>query len=121
MGHMDIHLTAEQEAFVRAAVAAGRLKAPYEALQQALLLWEERERARMEILAALDEAEASLARGAGIEITEESMHKLAEHIKQRGRACLAARQTVSSQSPMCFPSRQSRSSMTLATCCGAKH
>jgi hypothetical protein len=49
------------------------------------LLWEERERTRAEILAAVDEAEGSLARGEGRIITEESMRELAEEVKQRGR------------------------------------
>jgi hypothetical protein len=45
---------------------------------------------RAEILAATDGARAQIARGEGIEITEESMHALAEDIKQRGRARFAA-------------------------------
>ena len=58
-------------------------------------MWEERERRRVEILAALDDADASLARGEGREITEESMKALAEEIKQRGRRRLAAERTTS--------------------------
>lgn len=34
-------------------------------------LWEERERTRAEILAAVDDVEASLARGEGLAITQE--------------------------------------------------
>ena len=64
-----------------------------QAIQEALALWEERERGRLEILAALDEADASLARGEGIPITEESMKALADDIKQRGRRRLAADRT----------------------------
>jgi hypothetical protein len=45
---------------------------------------------RAEILAAVDAAEASLARGEGIDITPDSMRKMAEEIKQSGRARLAA-------------------------------
>ncbi len=48
------------------------------------------ERRRSEILSRVDEAEASLARGEGIAITQESMRQLAEDVKQRGRARLAA-------------------------------
>jgi len=55
-------------------------------------LWEERERRRLEILAAVDEAEDSLARGEGHAITQESMRELAEEVKRRGRARLAAEQ-----------------------------
>jgi hypothetical protein len=46
-----------------------------------------------EILAAVDEAEASLARGEGRIITKQSMIELAEEVKQRGRARLAAERT----------------------------
>jgi hypothetical protein len=63
---------------------------------EALALWEERERRRLEILAMVDEAEASLAGGEGREITEESMKALAEEIKQRLRRRIAAERSVSS-------------------------
>jgi predicted thioesterase len=52
----------------------------------------ERERTRAEILAAVDEAEASLAKGEGRIIPRESMRELAEEVKRRGRARLAAEQ-----------------------------
>ncbi len=42
------------------------------------------------ILARVDAAEASLARGVGIPITEASMRQLAEDVKRRGRARLKA-------------------------------
>lgn len=47
------------------------------------------------MLAALDEAEPSLARGEGRPITEESMKALAEDVKQRGRRRLAAERDAS--------------------------
>ena len=47
-------------------------------------------RLRAEILARVDQAEASLARGEGTVITQASMHQLAAAVKQRGRARLAA-------------------------------
>lgn len=89
---MKIHLTPDQQAFVRQAIETGRLRREEDAVQEALLLWEERERARAEILAAVDEAEASLARGEGHAITDESMHQLAQEVKQRGRVRLTSAQ-----------------------------
>jgi putative addiction module CopG family antidote len=89
---MDVQLTPDQKAFVRQAIESGRLHREEEAVQEALTLWEERERTRAEILDAVDMAEASLARGEGRVITQESMHELAEQVKQRGRARLAAEQ-----------------------------
>jgi hypothetical protein len=60
-------------------------------------LWEERERTRAEIVAAVDAAEVSLARGEGRTITQESMRQLADEVKQRGRARLANEHSSSHQ------------------------
>ncbi len=87
---MDIHLTPDQEAFIREGIDAGRFRNAADAVQQALSLWEERERRRAEILMSVDKAEASLARGEGrIITTPNSLRKLAEEVKQRGRRRLA--------------------------------
>jgi putative addiction module CopG family antidote len=86
---MNVHLTPDQEAFVRQGIEAGRFKSVEEAVQQALDLWEYRERMRAEILASVDRAEASLARGEGRVITADSVKELAEEIKKRGRSHLA--------------------------------
>jgi putative addiction module CopG family antidote len=51
---MEVRLTPDQEAFVRQAIESGRLHRPEEAVAEALSLWEERERTRAEILAAVD-------------------------------------------------------------------
>ena len=90
---MIVDLTPDQEAFVRDAIASGRLQAVEDAIREAMALWERRERARAEILASVDSAEAALARGEGRVITQESMRDLAAEVKQRGRARLAAEQT----------------------------
>lgn len=87
---MIVHLTPDQKAFVRDAIASGRLHGEEDAMREALALWERRERARAEILASVDVAEAALARGEGRVITQESMRDLAAEVKQRGRACLVA-------------------------------
>jgi putative addiction module CopG family antidote len=83
---MDVRLTPDQEAFIRQAIEAGRFSRPEDAVQEALSLWEERERARAEILAAVDTAEASLARGQGRPITTQSMRELADEVQRRGRS-----------------------------------
>jgi len=90
MKAMDVQLTPDQMAFVRQAILSGRLHAEEDAVHEALALWEERERTRIEILAAVDRAEASLARGAGRLISAESMRELAGEVKNRGHARLAA-------------------------------
>jgi Arc/MetJ-type ribon-helix-helix transcriptional regulator len=89
---MEINLTPDQKAFIRQAIESGRLLREEDAIQEALSLWEERERARAEILVAVDEAEASLVQGEGRNITQKSMRELAENVKRRGRARLATEQ-----------------------------
>jgi Arc/MetJ-type ribon-helix-helix transcriptional regulator len=51
------------DSLVREAIASGRIMNEEEVVGQALLLWEERERQRVEILGAVERAHASLARG----------------------------------------------------------
>lgn len=88
---MEIRLTPDQEAFVRQAIESGRLQRAEDAVGEALALWEERERTRAEILAAVDLAEASLARGEGRAIaTKQDVHELAGEVNRRGRARLVA-------------------------------
>jgi Arc/MetJ-type ribon-helix-helix transcriptional regulator len=87
---MEVYLTPDQQVFVREAIESGRLVREEDAVKEALALWEERERTRAEFLATLDQAEASLARGEGRVITQESMRRLAEEVHQRGLARLAA-------------------------------
>ena len=86
---MHVQLTPDQKAFVRQAMPSGRLHREEEAVVEALALWEERERARAEILVAVDHAEASLLRGEGRPITRQSMRRLAAEVKRRGRNRLA--------------------------------
>jgi len=87
---MEAQLTPDQKAFVRQAIESGRLRREEDVLQEALSLWEERERTRAEILAAVNDAETTLAREGGRIITKESMHGLADSVKQRGRVRLAS-------------------------------
>ena len=87
---MDVQLTPDQKAFARRAIESGRLHTEQEAVQEALALWEERERQRAEFLLTLDDARASLARGEGRVITQDAMRQLASEVKERGRARLLA-------------------------------
>jgi len=94
---MNVELTPDQRAFVQKAIESGRFTREEEAVQEALALWEERERRRLEILAMLDEADAELARGEGIPITEESMKTLAAEIKERLRRRIEAERSATSR------------------------
>ena len=89
---MEVELTPDQKAFVRHAIESGRLQREEDAVREALELWEERERRRVEILAAVDRAEASLARGEGRRVTSaEEARKLADDIRRRGLVLLNTR------------------------------
>jgi putative addiction module CopG family antidote len=88
---MEVTLTPDQQAFVRQAIESGRLHDAEDAVREALALWEERERKRAEILVAVDLAEAAIARGEGILVTDKSMRELAERVDKRGRQQLRAR------------------------------
>jgi Arc/MetJ-type ribon-helix-helix transcriptional regulator len=92
---MELHFTPDQEALIRQGIEAGRFHGKEDAVQEAMSLWEERERRRLEILAAIEQAEASFARGEGRRITtREEVTQLTEDIRRRGMARLAAEQNL---------------------------
>jgi Arc/MetJ-type ribon-helix-helix transcriptional regulator len=91
---MQVNLTPEQSDFVRHAVDAGRVRNSDQAVQEAMALWVERERRRLELIASLDTAEASLGRGEGLPITQEAMKTLVRDVMQRNRDRFAAEQTA---------------------------
>ena len=91
---MEVQLTADQEAFIRQGVENGRYRREEDAVHAALQLWERQERRRAEILAAVDQAEASFARSEGRRVeTQEETVALADAIKRRGLVRLAADET----------------------------
>jgi Arc/MetJ-type ribon-helix-helix transcriptional regulator len=87
---MEVQLTSDQLAFARRAVEAGRLSSEESAVQEALALWEERERRRLELQATIDDSREALARGEGRVITQQSVRELSAEVKERGRARLLA-------------------------------
>jgi putative addiction module CopG family antidote len=82
---MEVELTPEQQAFVRQAIETGRLHRPEEAVREALSLWEERERSRVELLLAFDEPEADLEAGHYTDYTNETLQQLAHELKREAR------------------------------------
>ena len=91
---MKVHISPDQRAFIREAIESGRFRKEEDALQEALALWEERERVRSEILAAVDKAEDSIARGKDRIVTRASVRALAKEVKQRGRARVSRKRSV---------------------------
>ena len=87
---MNITLSPGQQSFIQQVIDSGRLGTVEDALAEALVLWEERERKRATLIASLDAAEASLTNADSMVINEGSMRDLANTVKARGRARLAA-------------------------------
>jgi putative addiction module CopG family antidote len=94
---MNVELTPNQRAFVQKAIESGRFSREEEAVQEALALWEKRERRRLEIIAMIDEADASLARGEGRVFTKESTAALVDEAKHRLRRRIAAERSDTSR------------------------
>ncbi len=92
---MELTLTEDQEHFVRAAIQSGRLPSEEEAGREAMSMWEERERLRLEIVASVESARTSYARGEGRMIrTDEDAARMIADIKRRGMARLKMEQTA---------------------------
>jgi Arc/MetJ-type ribon-helix-helix transcriptional regulator len=87
---MEVTLSPDQQAYVKLAIESGRVASEQEAVAEALALWEERERHRLAFVESLSEARASLSRGEGRSLTEESLKELSSSVKERGRERLAA-------------------------------
>lgn len=90
---MVVELTPGQRAFILEAIANGRLHREEDAVVEALAMWEDRERRRLEILAAVDQAEVSLSHGEGRTVSSrEETAELSGDVKRRGMARLKADQ-----------------------------
>jgi len=83
---MEVQLTPDQEAFIREAVASGRYTSAEAAVRDAMARWEERERARRELLASLDEAEDDLDGGRYGDYTDADLPRLGDELKREARA-----------------------------------
>ena len=87
---MEIHLPPEQEAHLMA-IAASTGRSTDELVQEAIELWErEQARALAEFRKSLDDAENSIARGEGIDITPEAMRQLSKDVMERCRTRVEA-------------------------------
>jgi len=88
---MEIELTPEQKSFVHLGIEQGRFKDSAEAVKHALDQWVERERSRLELLAAIDAGEASPEQDDIVLDSDEDVAEFIKGIEQRGRVRLAAR------------------------------
>lgn len=86
---MQIELTPEQRSFIEFGIKQGRFQSEEEAVREALALWEKRERARAELLQAIEVGERELDAGKGRVVTAGTIEEFGEAIKRRTRAGLA--------------------------------
>ncbi len=70
--------------------ASGRYQTADDAIHDALARWEQNERARIELMASLDEAETDLEAGWYTDYTAETLPKLVDELKREGRARCAS-------------------------------
>jgi hypothetical protein len=89
---MTITLTSDQEALIQQAIKVGRIDRVEDVMTEVLLLWKERELLRAELIAGVEQARASIARGERRSISRASMQALAEEAKLRLRSRLASEQ-----------------------------
>jgi Arc/MetJ-type ribon-helix-helix transcriptional regulator len=87
---MEIELTPEQDSLVSLGIEQGRFRRREDAVRDAMALWEERERAQIELLAELEAGEGSFDEDDPILDSDETIAAFFDDIKQRGRANLAA-------------------------------
>jgi Arc/MetJ-type ribon-helix-helix transcriptional regulator len=93
---LEVDLTPDQTAFIQQAIDAGRLHRPEEAVREALSLWEEPASVAAPKFLPPSRSPKPHSLPAKAEfITEDSMRQLADEVKQRGRARLAAEQQTS--------------------------
>ena len=83
---MEVRLTPEQQAFVQLAIKNGRYQSAEDAVRDAMTRWEEEERSRAEIVAAIDDGANDLETGAYRDYTDSTLSQLAQEIKTEGRA-----------------------------------
>lgn len=83
---MELQLTPEQQAFAEQAVKAGRFGSVEDAVRDALRVWEEDERRRADIVAALEESEADLENGDYRDYTSETLPNLADELRTEAHA-----------------------------------
>ncbi len=88
---MEIELTPEQTDLIRLGIEQGRYRDSADAIQRAMDLWVERERVRLELLAAIDAGDDSSESEDIVLEWDEDIAQFVKGIEQRGRAKLAAR------------------------------
>jgi putative addiction module CopG family antidote len=82
---MEVQLTPDQEEFIRKGMDEGRYKSADDAVRETMAHWEEAQRERLEMIAALEAGEADIEAGRYREYDADSSPGLAEELKREGR------------------------------------
>jgi putative addiction module CopG family antidote len=82
---MDVRLNRDQEQFIRRAIEKGGYGKAEDVVREALAMLEERERKRMELLAAVDFEEISISRAAGGNLPQQPTGERRGKVKRAGR------------------------------------
>jgi hypothetical protein len=86
-GHPEMcHVLCRPEPFLLLEEISGPLQRMEDPVQEAMSLWEERERVRVELLTALDEADADLEARRYTGYTRATLPQLASELKRAARA-----------------------------------
>ena len=93
---MEVDLSPEQQAFIRAGIESGRYQRPEEAIQEALRQWEDRQRSLAQLQALVDEGMDDLEQGRYTDYSDETLPELFQQIKSEGRTLLATRSETKS-------------------------
>ena len=81
---MQIQLSPEQRSFIELGIQQGRFRDPGEAMQQALSLWTERERVRLELLAEIEAGDNSPRENDAILDSDEEIADFLAGVEQQG-------------------------------------
>lgn len=87
---MEVHLTAESEAFIAQSVSSGRFSSADEAVRVAVEMLETRERGVPEMRAFVQEGLADLKSAQYEDFTDENLRELFDGVARRGRERLLA-------------------------------
>lgn len=90
---MEVKLTTGQENLIQHAIEQGRYRSAEEAVREALALWEERERQRIDLTTDIGRAENDLKSAAYSDYTDDTLPLLAEELKREARQLRLALQS----------------------------
>jgi len=87
---MEVKFTPSQQALIQRAIEQGRYGSAEGAVRDAMALWEERERQRIDLTTDIGRAETELKSGWYSDHTDDTLPLLAEELKREAREMRAS-------------------------------